>query len=94
MGLFRRIKDGVDGPESSTGGPSHDDVDFEPIGGVSLERYVELVNSLESTPGGAVTDGPPDFSAPAWQSVSEGWAARIRSNPAVAASFVALGARS
>ncbi|MDQ1361182.1 MAG: hypothetical protein QOJ44_1559 [Acidimicrobiaceae bacterium] len=94
MGLFRRIKDGVDGSESPTGGPINDDVDFEPIGGVSLERYVELLNTLASTTGSVVTDEPPGFSAPAWQSVSEGWAARIRSNPAVAASFDALGARS
>lgn len=67
------------------------DADFEPIAGVSIERYVEVSKGLAAygyDPTKA-TDVAASLGidADSWQTASEGWNQRMRANPGVAQRF-------
>jgi hypothetical protein len=67
------------------------DADFEPIAGVSIERYVEVSKGLAAygyDPTKA-TDVAASIGidADSWQTASEGWNQRMRANPGVAQRF-------
>jgi hypothetical protein len=67
------------------------DADFEPIAGVSIERYVEVSKGLAAY--GYDPTKATDVAASlgidgdSWQTASEGWNQRMRANPGVAQRF-------
>lgn len=68
--------------------------DFEPIAGVGIELYAEISRSFaevnyDMTQAHALA-ARKGVSAANWDAASEGWAARIRSNPAVGQRFNSL----
>jgi hypothetical protein len=76
-------------PGGAVAGP-----DFEPIAGVSLETYAAVSRGVAAAgydasrlPEVAAGQG---VAAGDWEQASAGWAARIRSNPAVGQRFNAL----
>ena len=67
------------------------DADYEPIAGVSLESYVAVSKGLAAygydpakAPEVAASMG---IEGDSWQQASEGWNARMRTNPGVAQRF-------
>jgi hypothetical protein len=68
--------------------------DFDPVAGVSLELYTEVAKGLAEynyDQNMAVqVAGMKGIAADAWQTASDTWNARMKSNPAVAQRFNAL----
>ncbi|MDQ6817637.1 MAG: hypothetical protein M3018_09585 [Actinomycetota bacterium] len=67
------------------------DSDFEPIAGVSIDRYVEVSKGLAAygyDPTKAMDVAASlGIDADSWQAASEGWNQRMRANPGVAQRF-------
>ena len=68
--------------------------DFEPIAGVSIELYAEISRSFAEVnydmSQAHLLAGRKGVSGANWDAAAEGWAARIRSNPAVGQRFNTL----
>jgi hypothetical protein len=68
--------------------------DFEPIAGVSIELYAEISRSFAEVnydmSQAHMLAARKGVSGTNWDQAAEGWAARIRSNPAVGQRFNAL----
>ncbi|HEY6396227.1 MAG TPA: DUF6620 family protein [Solirubrobacteraceae bacterium] len=68
--------------------------DFEPIAGVSIERYVDVSKGLaaygyDPTKANEVAASL-GIDTDSWQAASEGWNQRMRTNPGVAQRFNAI----
>ncbi len=75
-------------------GEGDEEPDFEPIAGVSLERYVDVSKSLAACnhdqSKAADVAASMGITRSDWSRAAEGWRSRLRSNPHVGQRFSAL----
>jgi hypothetical protein len=81
-------------PPAAAAAPPPAGPDFAPIGGVSLELYVEISKELgahgyDQSQAAGIAAGK-GITADGWRAALDGWNARIRANAAVAQRFNAL----